>query len=188
MRPRLSTSEIATALSREYIKFARIDGQPLEYFWGFLPYPDRGLPFCFQIELNGDENNPPIRENTIQSVSYTLARAFAWCDENSFHFPNPDAASIRDLIKSHLILRSAVGLDRRNSIENQRALIAQAGCLIGDDYVPVDVLRSLNWPNDHPWRLAVAYDMWRLGDYGQAKTELVQALGFEPIAPDCTYE
>src|SRR3954467_12464549 len=45
--------------------------------------------------------------------------------------------------------------------------------------------RSLQreFSSDHPMLLAVAYDTWRLGDYGASKLHLTNLLGFEPEAP-----
>jgi len=67
------------------------------------------------------------------------------------------------------------------------ALFNEAAVALGGEFVPTKVFNTLNWPEDHPMRLAIAYDLWRLGDYGASKLYLSDKLGFEPLAPPCEY-
>ncbi len=49
------------------------------------------------------------------------------------------------------------------------------------------ILAKILYGDDHPMVLAAAYDAWRLGDYGDAKAQLIRHLGFEPSAPSVTF-
>lgn len=101
----------------------------------------------------------------------------------------PEEHEVADMIREHILLRAAAGLDRSESVAQRTQFIKEAEAVFGENFVPARVVsvtrKSLI--DGHPLVLASAYDAWRLGDYKQAKAYLAERLGFEPYAPSMTF-
>lgn len=100
--------------------------------------------------------------------------------------PWPSFTEVVDTVHWHILLRAAIGLDRQNTLHRHGMLIKEMEAVFGGDFIPARAFAAITLPNEHPLRLAIAYDLWRLGDYQASKQFLISALGFEPFAPPCT--
>lgn len=183
-QPKL-TAEQANSLLRNY-HMREEEGNSRSFFWGFDPIPDACLPFCYRVEINGggDDENVPVFENVIYSAGFMLLHVSSWCSQNRFAMPWPPYDDFLAMIRTHLLLRAAIGLDRKMDSRAYRLFHQQATKVFGEDSIPAQEFARIKLPDRDPMRLAAAYDLWRLGDYGLSKAYLANKLGFEPYAPD----
>ena len=185
-QPTLSETEINQSLyARHMNSVEHEDSNYYSFVWGFDPYPEAGLPFCYRLEIRYQET-PPVFENTIYSMSYMFADVATWFrDKEDKPMLWPEEEEVIDIIREHILLRAGVGLDRSEKISQRTQFLQETSVVFGENFVPEEVLSVVktNFSNGHPFVLAAAYDAWRLGDYKNAKLYLSERLKFEPYAP-----
>jgi len=183
-QPRLTVEQAERALDQYHMR--EVVGHSRSFFWGFDPIPEMSLPFCYRVEIDGggDEESVPVFENRIYSSGFMLLHVSSWCKRQGFSMPWPPFDDFLSMIHDHLLLRAATGLDRRIRLDDFRLFQQQAEKVFGNNFVPAQEFAAIKLPDRDSMRLAAAYDLWRLGDYGLSKNYLSSKLGFEPHAPD----
>lgn len=76
MQPVLSHQQAVSAISRDYMKGDEPNLGGYSVFWGFNPYQEMGLPFCYRVEV-GD--SAPVFENNRQSAAFMFSHLNQWC-------------------------------------------------------------------------------------------------------------
>lgn len=160
--------------------------------WGFDPYPERLLPFFCRVEVSY-QDEAPVFINEIRSLSIlftVVEHHFRVKERRPMVWPNiPEQEDTVEIIRNHLLLRQAIGLDRTEPMEHRVEFLKEAGAVFGEDTPPAQFVQiaQKRYGADHWMVLAAAYDAWRLGDYRDAKAHLIRHLGFEPLAPNITF-
>lgn len=142
------------------------------------------MPFFCRVEVSYQEE-PPVFIPEVRSLSIlfvVVEHHFRTKERRPMVWPDPTLPEEEDtiqIIRDHLLLRQAIGLDRTEPTQHHVEFIKETAAVFGQDtpsaqYVQIAKAR---YGEDHWMVLAAAYDAWRLGDYRDAKAHLIRHLG-----------
>ncbi len=183
-QPVLPKKLVEEALFSSYMYYVDPLHSDLIFHWGFDPSPEMGLPFCYRV-TGFVEDTPP--ENMAQGADIVYSAAFMlnavdkWCMGQSLAMIWPDCAHFTSALCQHLLLRAALGFDRHDWLYRFEALRGQLLLTLGVEDAGSFSLDQINTPDDHPFKIAVAYDLWRLGYFDGIESYLSARFGFRLI-------
>lgn len=189
-QPCLTKEQVEVSLrDRHFTSVEGENGPYISFIWGFDPYPEAGLPFFFRVEVSYQEQ-APVFVPEVYSMYLMFGAVELWLknhEQSAMLWSDHD--EVVDLVREHLLLRAAIGLDRTERMAHRKQFLEEAGGMFGEDLPPVQYVRfaKQRYGDTHPMVLAAAYDAWRLGDYKDAKAYLTRHLGLEPSAPTITF-